>query len=340
MRFDAFDGTQTLRARVLGGMCIALGVLAALMAVANILWSQSYLFALIEGIFAVLSYFLYVKSKRQTYTLREKNCYLLFLFVLVSYAIYAKPLVMGVYMWAFLLPIVFYLLLGKKQGFIVSLASLTVLMAILFFKKPVDPPFQIIPVIINFSFCYISILGVSHVYESNRDRIEQALHVLALTDALTGAKNRLAFKKDIQAKRRQKKILSILVLDIDHFKQINDTYGHEAGDDVLKKVTRCLAGIAGEDAVYRQGGEEFCVVVAQDLSGAEQLAESIRAGIETTEFVTQGCSIGVTVSLGIAQFALGLSEDDVLRIADERLYTAKLQGRNQVVSSAGPLPSC
>ncbi|UTV28814.1 GGDEF domain-containing protein [Photobacterium atrarenae] len=333
MRFDAFDGTQTLRARVLGGLCITLGVLAALMAILNIYWSQSYFIGFLEGIFAALSYSLYVKAKRQTYTLREKNYYLLFLFVLVTYAIYSKPLSMGVYVWAFLLPTIFYLLLGKKQGLVVSLVSLVAQNINIALKQPAADMIQSIPVMVNFSFCYLSILGVSHVYESNRNKVEQALHELALTDALTGAKNRLAFKKDRSTQHQQGKVLSVLVLDIDHFKAINDTYGHEVGDDVLKIVTQRIMAVAGEGTVYRQGGEEFCVLLNCPLLEAASVAEGIRANIDEADFVSQGTTIHVTVSLGVAEFEFGQSEDDVLRLADERLYTAKTKGRNQVVAS-------
>jgi two-component system cell cycle response regulator len=178
------------------------------------------------------------------------------------------------------------------------------------------------------------------------DRLRESVQTsmeLAVTDALTGLHNRRYLDSHLgglfdDAVLRDRP-MSILVMDIDRFKTINDSYGHDAGDEVLREFSmRVRAQTRGIDLVARFGGEEIVVVVPDTaLEGAEAVAERIRERIDATPFpVRQGAgAVQVTVSIGVAAREAGdRSATDVLKRADQALYAAKDQGRNRVVARA------
>jgi len=171
------------------------------------------------------------------------------------------------------------------------------------------------------------------VQVANRKLAEQAS-----TDALTGVANRrqLLERSDIEVPRAERSgtPLSLLCLDLDHFKRINDEYGHQAGDDVLKRVATDIQGsLRPTDLLARVGGEEFHILLPDtDLLGASEAAERIRAGIEGLEIPAQGAILRVTASVGCAQLGPdGADMKSLTHTADERLYEAKARGRNRVV---------
>ncbi len=158
------------------------------------------------------------------------------------------------------------------------------------------------------------------------------------TDRLTGAWNRRYFDSMIERELRRTERyglpLSLMIFDIDHFKKVNDTFGHDLGDQVLVGVTeRVRSQIRSSDALIRWGGEEFILVTSSTtLAGATALAEKIRICMAATEFPTVGT---VTISIGVAQFRPGESKREWISRADKLLYAAKHNGRNRVVSSTG-----
>jgi two-component system, cell cycle response regulator len=170
---------------------------------------------------------------------------------------------------------------------------------------------------------------------------QAALAELATTDSLTKLKNRRLFytqaEQNLAACRRFGKDMSLLLLDIDHFKKVNDTFGHHAGDEVLVKVAKLLAHmVRGVDTVARFGGEEFAVLMPEtNRLGAAVLGERIRAAIEREQINVDGQHIPVTVSIGITTLAAEHVEsiDQLLNIADQRLYLAKNSGRNRICVS-------
>ncbi|WP_340672675.1 GGDEF domain-containing protein [Bradyrhizobium ottawaense] len=167
----------------------------------------------------------------------------------------------------------------------------------------------------------------------------QRLERLAATDPLTGAGNRRHFIEHIGAEiaraRRTGAPLSLLSLDLDHFKDINDSRGHSVGDEVLRVfVRKCLEAIRPYDSVARVGGEEFMVLLpGATLDAASAVAERFRSAIERTAFdVGAEPSVGVTISVGVSEFGRdGDTLDGFLNVADQRLYRAKFEGRNRVV---------
>ena len=165
------------------------------------------------------------------------------------------------------------------------------------------------------------------------------LHAMSRTDALTGLPNRREMHDRLaaasSAARRHGQPNAVLMVDIDHFKTVNDTRGHDGGDIVLRAVAARLSAVCRtEDTAGRWGGEEFLVVAPMtDLAGGAELGERIRGHIgNTTMPIDDGPDIGVTVSIGVAS---GFHAMDVLvREADAALYVAKRDGRNRVVTNA------
>jgi diguanylate cyclase (GGDEF)-like protein len=163
------------------------------------------------------------------------------------------------------------------------------------------------------------------------DRVRQ----LAYRDGLTGVFNRRYFDSrlvdEITRAARYGGGVSVLMIDLDHFKKINDDFGHMLGDDVLRAVSAVFVRqLRKVDVVCRYGGEEFAVVLtATQGASAAAVAEKLRRAIANTEFA--GVPYPVTVSIGVAEFpAHGITRDDIIRAADAALYDAKASGRNQV----------
>ena len=164
---------------------------------------------------------------------------------------------------------------------------------------------------------------------------QQALHDVH-KDPLTGVKNRGAFndtiKREIEVARRHGSALSMIVLDIDNFKRINDTFGHSVGDCILQKLANCTSqSIRGTDLLFRYGGEEFVVLLPNtDDKGAYRLAQRIRRKIEKSDCDCDGRTIRLTVSAGVACLGEKDNAHDLFVKADTALYAAKADGRNIV----------
>ena len=187
--------------------------------------------------------------------------------------------------------------------------------------------------VIGLGVAIIAILGylvVRHVQNERR------LRSLALTDELTRLPNRRHLlgiaDERVRGARQGTEPLSVLALDIDHFKRINDRLGHEVGDRVLHRVaTACRESLRHDDVIGRTGGEEFVVVMpAADAKVAVEVAERLRAAVERVDWSDLDPALRVTVSVGAAQWAPG---DDgfasLARRADDSLYRAKERGRNR-----------
>jgi diguanylate cyclase (GGDEF)-like protein len=161
-------------------------------------------------------------------------------------------------------------------------------------------------------------------------------------DALTGIRNRRYFDKRYQAEvrrsRREQTQLSVVMMDIDHFKNVNDQYGHLVGDECIKTIANIIkkALKRPSDDVCRFGGEEFALILpSTDLEGALLLVEQLRAEIEKTTIQAADVSINITISAGISTAIADLNqpEEIILALADKQLYAAKNAGRNNVQGS-------
>jgi diguanylate cyclase (GGDEF)-like protein/PAS domain S-box-containing protein len=175
--------------------------------------------------------------------------------------------------------------------------------------------------------------------EEKIKRLNAGLEQLAMTDFLTSLYNRRYFMQrgveEFKRTKRNKQSLALLMMDIDEFKSVNDTYGHEAGDMALQQVAAVLkASLRETDILGRMGGEEFAVLLPNTtLEEAAILAERVRQIIMNASFETVGeaLTIFVTICIGVAAYTKGMSSiEDLLRNADEALYDAKHNGRNRV----------
>ena len=167
---------------------------------------------------------------------------------------------------------------------------------------------------------------------------QRALAEQATTDPLTRLKNRRAFfesgAKHMSVARRYGNDFSIIAADLDYFKLVNDTYGHQGGDEALVAVARILLQMTRiEDTVARIGGEEFATLLPDtNRLGTAVLAERIRAAVEHERFTVADQTIQLTLSIGVASYAVERVDtvDQLLNIADQRLYLAKRHGRNRI----------
>lgn len=176
--------------------------------------------------------------------------------------------------------------------------------------------------------------------DAGQEGLLRQLFESSVIDALTGAHNREYFDTQLRAElsfaRRHNTEVSLVLFDVDHFKKVNDTFGHPAGDEVLIRIARSvLPAVRNEDVFARYGGEEFAVILrGVEIGGARALAERLRATVEALSIVTERGTIRVTVSLGCA--ATGGTKEmkpvTLLAMADARLYAAKHGGRNRVIS--------
>jgi diguanylate cyclase (GGDEF)-like protein len=162
----------------------------------------------------------------------------------------------------------------------------------------------------------------------------ELMEQLAIRDGLTGLVNRRGLddilRTNVASTHRYKNPLTVIMFDIDHFKRVNDNYGHQAGDEVLQETAQVVQSLMrSSDTVCRWGGEEFLIVCREtNLTGGQILAERLRASIEQHSFYQ---NIPITASFGVASFTTGMTTDDLTRAADDRLYQAKEAGRNVVI---------
>ena len=174
--------------------------------------------------------------------------------------------------------------------------------------------------------------AMTETLSARSETLEQA----ALTDALTGMQNRRYFDdaltEYIEEFRRIGKPVGLMILDLDHFKQVNDTHGHDVGDEVLRAVANCLKDMTRcHDVVARLGGEEF-VVVAPNMENEPliKFAERIRKAIAAMAVLSGNVRLKITASVGLAVWNGDETAEDFFRRADKQLYQAKRLGRNRV----------
>ncbi len=181
------------------------------------------------------------------------------------------------------------------------------------------------------------VLTVAHDI-TTRKTLEVELSRLATTDALTGTGNRAAFERALELEithaDRYKRPFSLMMMDIDYFKSVNDRFGHDAGDRVLRQFCATAARMLREsDQFFRFGGEEFVVLMPEtDLAGALHVAERVRQAVEMESMEHVGA---VTVSIGVTQYSRRESRSDLVNRADSALYAAKSTGRNRVCAAPG-----
>jgi diguanylate cyclase (GGDEF)-like protein len=227
------------------------------------------------------------------------------------------------------------------------MAAALILLALMAWLEPAMVPASAstpVPAPCLFAFYAVTIGSSFAFLLMHKERADREAHKLATTDPLTGVYNRRTFQelatRQLSRCRRERIPLSLLILDLDHFKAVNDTYGHLAGDDVLKAFSQLVSGcLRKEDLLARYGGEEFVILLpGTPEHAAVGLAERIRDLVAATPLRAGARVLNLAVSVGVAAATAAAlqSIETMLGRADQALYTAKAQGRNRVIALEDP----
>ena len=248
-------------------------------------------------------------------------------------------------LWVCLIPSFALLFFGGKKGSLFCLGELIV-MIVLFWTPWGQSLFHYQytkSFLLRFPFLYVAIYLLSLFVEFIRDQTQRQLiqseekyHYLYRHDALTGLYNRYGFNETIEKAFENNKIdkISVIIMDIDNFKSINDKYGHLAGDEVLKSIASVPTSVMCEHCNFcRWGGEEFMVLMQCDHDPLV-MAEKIRKKVEDNPIIYDKQTINVTISLGVAIVTdmKNISINDIIIKADDCLYKSKMNGKNRVTS--------
>ncbi|MGB1263902.1 MAG: GGDEF domain-containing protein [Cognaticolwellia sp.] len=232
--------------------------------------------------------------------------------------------------WLFPSMISFFYILPERTAGLICGIAITLIAIILF---PITALLEFLTTL----FTLVLTAVFTYVIFSNNHKINEKLTLLTRIDPLTLAGNRRALDNKLvnilADQKRTPSQTSLLLLDLDHFKRINDNYGHASGDRVLVELAKLIRNSSRPlDKLYRFGGEEFIVLPLKvDLFAAQQVAEKLRRLIAQATFADE---ISLTVSIGVAQYRAGESAESWISRADAALYAAKNSGRNRVVIEA------
>ena len=260
-------------------------------------------------------------------------------YCIILYAVYLPTTSLTVFVWVQTIPVYSYMLLGKRGGFIVSSTFLALAVMLYYPRSQVsgDGMGNIIS-LLNLVISSVVIIGFAHIYEGNREIEERRLIAQAGTDPLTGLANRLLFVEEFErlrdAAKRHKLSLTVALIDLDHFKSINDKHGHATGDEALKLASSLFSdSLRKSDLIARYGGEEFAIAML-DCSRNECIKklDAIRKRLNATPLPTTADAVYMSFSAGVAVHGQdGAKIDTLMDVADRRLYQAKESGRNRVL---------
>ena len=265
--------------------------------------------------------------------------YLVPFFSIMILAVSQAQTTFAVFAWVQTIPIICYMLLGLRLGMISSVLFVGIGLWVFsrrFWSEGWLPNLEIVT---NLGLASLLIMLFAHIYEYSRLLNEKRLTELASTDTLTGLANRMklaeVFERERAHAQRNGTPLALVFLDIDHFKQINDRFGHEVGDRALEHFAERLSQrLRVSDLLCRLGGEEFAVLLpGSNAHQAQEIAEDLRARLAQNPMPLADATLLMTLSAGIAELGNdGQTLDDLLLVADRRTYAAKRAGRNQVIA--------
>lgn len=243
--------------------------------------------------------------------------------------------------WVPILYLVAFLFLPVKQAIFSSIAIYVLLVTLLLltylgFIETKSPSLEALALNISLThavylFCMIGVMRLKQTHKDSQLKALQMEHA-ANNDGLLGIGNRRLLQSELNTRVAKNTPFSLLLIDIDFFKAINDIHGHLVGDDILREISQCMSdNLRPQDTIGRWGGEEFLVIAnGAKFDTALNLAERVRSAVENHAFSTVG---KVTISIGVAQFHENTSASQTFAEADKALYKAKGNGRNQVVAA-------
>ena len=310
-------------------------------------YSGDYSIVAMDGLAFLVSLILLLYLRRQ-----EKATFIYWLIVISIIVLCSVTTYLGrgdisLFFWAFVLPAVSFSILGDKKGLVFCLGYFFLNIFLMtapenLFHSQRYSRF----VVARSGIVYLILTFMIYYYESSqqmlikyiqqeKDKFENA----SKHDALTGLSNRRDVIEKIEDEQerclRKDRLFTLIMCDIDHFKQINDNFGHDSGDYVLKMIARLLRDqVRGVDCPSRWGGEEFLIMLAEtDIEGGQKVAERIRKRIENTVFKYKETKIPVTMTFGLSMYQ-GVNDniEACIKRADNALYEGKNNGRNKVVT--------
>ncbi len=297
------------------------------------------------GFVAALLCLLYVRRQ-------EKAFVIYWLIAVIMVAFCSITTILGrteisLFYWAFVLPAASFSVLGDKKGlafclffFFLNIVLMTVPESLLLSSKPYSSF-----VIARSSIIYLILTFAMYYYESSQQMLfkyiqqeKEKYEHASKHDALTGLSNRTDIMEKMEEEQerclRKGSLFTLIMCDIDHFKRINDNFGHDSGDYVLKMIASLFKDqVRGIDCPSRWGGEEFLIMLVEtDLEGGQQVAERIRKRIENMVFKYKDTKMPVTMTFGLSMYR-GKDDniEDCIKRADSALYEGKNQGRNRVI---------
>ncbi|SHM19638.1 GGDEF domain-containing protein [Phytopseudomonas punonensis] len=331
---DHSDQSRRRMFKTLLWVTMCFGVLFSIFNATRGLW----LLVGIEVIYTTLALYMLVVVER-TRHLKALTIVYLIPFLGVMMATLANPNTsVGIFAWIQTIPIILYLLLGLRLGLIGSLIFVSLGLYLYTQHYTEKNPSDSIGFLLDIGMATLAITIFSHTYEHTRAENEKRLIELIRTDYLTGLANRSKlteiFCRERAHAQRNQSPLALVYLDIDHFKQINDRFGHETGDQALCHFASVLSQRLREtDLLCRLGGEEFAALLPNTSAAqATRIAEQLREQLESNPMDVQGMPLHMTLSAGVASLGRdGERLDQLMSAADKRTYAAKRAGRNQVV---------
>ncbi len=303
---------------------------------------DEYLLAFIElgGLLLAISVLIFFKATHKI-VLTSYLCEISFLFVLTVILVVEKNQEY-IFMWSLLVPAISYFILGRISGTIITIGYLAFIIVFMSLNIGNNSGLEPVHYFSNIIGSYIAVSVIIRYFEFSRmdtlgelRKINADLRALSETDKLTGIYNRLklddVLEEEIGKAEISKKPLSVIMIDIDDFKLINDRYGHLVGDSVLTQAAYVLKKDLDVDQVIgRWGGEEFLIICPHtDIERATDLAFTLRKMIESIPFDGK---IRFTISLGISSWIKGDTIETLIKKADQALYSAKNRGKNQAIN--------
>jgi diguanylate cyclase len=237
----------------------------------------------------------------------------------------------GLLNWVFTIPLMMHILFSKKHAFYISSAVMIYQSINLYFSASYGLAASFVGVP-NFILSYSGIWFLTHLYITHNQQIKFKISEQATRDPLTGALNRLSLNEYFEAAINSNQPLSLCLLDIDFFKQINDNYGHDVGDRILIKFVRFLRDTISADQVYRIGGEEFVILLPEKLPLAAQKINDALDVLMSNHFEDAQQGLTLSFSAGVVYSTKENNLSKLLKEADVLLYQAKNSGRSNVKS--------
>jgi len=321
---------KALQYKVLTSLCFLLIVASSIAFMVNYSRQGFNIFATIDiTLFFMYLICLYFMHKQGVRSWNKVLIVYSYIVVILLMTVIGK-LNAGILNWVFTIPLMLYILYLKRHAFITSLIVMLFEIVNLYHSENYGQTESFVGVP-NFFLSYVLIWLLAALYMTHNSKIKQRLTYHATQDPLTGALNRLSLKQHVESYNYNNPI-SICLLDIDYFKQINDKYGHGIGDQVLILLVKIISQETSALQVYRVGGEEFVILFNDELSTGIKKAEEILAAVNSYNYNDIHHELTLSFSAGITKIHHNESLSDVLKRADNYLYQAKNSGRNTIMS--------